>query len=72
MDYKKYAEDLEQLIMDKLLPMYLVGCRSSGVRPDQTEILKKLLEVRRKSRTNVCALLRSVDLDYGLEKTQGS
>lgn len=65
MDYKKYAEELELLIMDKLLPMYLVGCRSSGVRSEQNEILKKLLETRRKSRSQVCALLMSsVDVDY--------
>lgn len=64
MDYKKYAEELEVLIMEQLLPMYLVGCRSSNVRPDQNEILKKLLEVRRKSRSNVCALLSGVGVDH--------
>ena len=43
----KYVAELENLIMDELLPMYLVGCRSSGVTPSTSRILQKLLTAQR-------------------------
>ena len=43
---KKYIKELEDIIMDELLPMYLVGCRSSGIKPNTNKILSKLLEAR--------------------------
>lgn len=42
----KYIKELEDLIMDELIPMYLVGCRSSGRDPKLNLIQKKLLELR--------------------------
>ena len=57
-DYKAYSKALEDLIMDQLLPMYLIGCRSSGKPSDQNQILKDLLEARKKTRDKLCALLR--------------
>lgn len=57
-DYKAYSKALEELIMDQLLPMYLVGCASSGISSDQNKILKDLLEARKKTQDKTCALLR--------------
>lgn len=51
-----YEQDLENLIMDELLPIYLVGCRSLGIKSDTNKILKKLMEIRR-SRRKLPALL---------------
>ncbi len=42
----KYLAALENCIMDDLLPMYLVGCRSVGKDPAQNAILRKLLEAK--------------------------
>ena len=41
---RAYVLALENLIMDDLLPMYLIGCRSAGVDPKMSSILKKLME----------------------------
>lgn len=41
---RKYVLRLETLIMDELMPMYLVGCRVSGVNPRQNEIIAKLMD----------------------------
>lgn len=55
-----YLEALENCIMDDLLPMYLVGCRSVGREPAQNEILKKLLDART-LKTHVPWLLKKKD-----------
>jgi hypothetical protein len=41
---RKYVKELENIIMDDLLPMYIVGCRSVGIDPRANAILRKLLE----------------------------
>jgi hypothetical protein len=41
---REYIKSLEDLIMDELLPMYIIGCRSSGRDPKVNEVLKKLME----------------------------
>lgn len=43
----KYETELENLIME-MLPMYQAGCRSSGSVPNTSEILKKLIQAKRK------------------------
>jgi hypothetical protein len=42
----EYLMALENCIMDDLLPMYIVGCRSVGRDPGSNAILKKLLDAR--------------------------
>ena len=42
----EYLMALENCIMDDLLPMYIIGCRSVGKDPATGPILKKLLESR--------------------------
>lgn len=58
MDYEAYSRELENIIMDELLPMYLVGCRSSGSVNKQNSILVSLMEARRARGKEICALLR--------------
>ncbi len=41
-----YIKELENCIMDELIPMYIIGCRSSGRDPNVNPILKRLLEAR--------------------------
>ena len=48
MTENKYTEALETLIMDELLPMYIVGCRSKQVDPKLQPILKRLLAAKKK------------------------
>ncbi len=43
---RKYVKLLEDLIMDDLLPMYIIGCRASGVDPKSNLILDKLMKAR--------------------------
>jgi len=50
----KYEKELEDLIME-MLPMYQTGCRSSGLVPNTSDILKKLIKAKRNS--NIAALL---------------
>lgn len=69
MDFEAYSLALENIIMDELLPMYLVGCRSSGKAEQQNPILIKLMAARREaSKQKICALLdknfSSVGVDY--------
>lgn len=45
---RKYVEALEDLIMDELLPMYMVGCRSVGIDPKSNQILAKLMDAKKK------------------------
>ncbi len=52
-----YVKKLEDIIMDELLPMYILGCQSQGTQPKQNEILVKLMEARRTSRKQTCYLL---------------
>lgn len=42
----EYVRELENTIMDDLLPMYLAGCRSCGVDPRMNQVLKRLMEAR--------------------------
>jgi hypothetical protein len=44
---RKYVSALEDLIMDELLPMYIVGCRSTGIDPRANAILAKLMDARK-------------------------
>lgn len=43
---REYINELENCIMDELIPMYIVGCRASGRDPNVNPILKRLLEAR--------------------------
>ncbi len=43
---RKYVLELENLVMDELIPMYIVGCRSVGRSPGTGEILAKLMKAR--------------------------
>jgi hypothetical protein len=52
-----YIKELEDLIGDELLPMYLVGCRAVGKPARTTEILKKLLVLKKLDKP-IAALLR--------------
>lgn len=47
---RNYVAALEDIIMDDLLPMYIVGCRSCGVDPKSNQILAKLMEARNKQK----------------------
>ena len=44
---RAYVTALEDLIMDDLLPMYIVGCRSVGIDPKSNQLLAKILEVKK-------------------------
>jgi hypothetical protein len=54
----KYEIELENIIMDDLIPMYLIGCRSSGIDPKLNTLLKKLIEARGLQR-EICFLLQN-------------
>lgn len=54
---KKYIKELEDLIMDVLLPSHIQYCRNMGIDPKVNTILKKLMEIRKSRRGNVAALL---------------
>ena len=43
---RKYVGLLEDLIMDELIPMYIIGCRSIGKKPMVNSILDKLMKAR--------------------------
>ncbi len=43
---REYVTALEDIIMDELLPMYIVGCRSVGRDPKSNQILEKLMNAR--------------------------
>lgn len=43
---RKYVAALEDLIMDELLPMYLVGCRVTGIDPKSQQVMARLLEAK--------------------------
>jgi hypothetical protein len=59
---RSYVLELENLIMDELLPMYIAGCRSTGRTPNTSEILKKLTQARSR-RSEYPALL---DKDFSV------
>ncbi len=43
---RKYVLELENLVMDELIPMYIIGCRSVGRKPLVHSILDKLMKAR--------------------------
>ena len=58
----EYEKELENLIFEELLPLYLVGCRVQGVRPQTNEIIKKLMELKR----NKTVLPAILDKNFGV------
>lgn len=44
---RAYIKALEDLIMDELMPMYIVGCRASGRDPKSSEVLQKLMAAKK-------------------------
>lgn len=54
---KDYVRELENLIMDTLLPSYIEFCRSKGIDPKSHLILRRLLGAK-KLRKEVPILLR--------------
>ena len=71
---QEYVKQLEDTIMDDILPMYLVGCRSVGIDPRMNKVLERLV-VARALKEEVPALLRKdFDMsrlirDQNLDKT---
>lgn len=57
MTSNEYIAALELLIMDDLIPMYIVGCRSRGIDPKVQPLLRRLMEAKRKP-NKVAYLLR--------------
>lgn len=57
MTQNEYTRALETLIMDDLIPMYIVGCRSKGINPNLQPLLKRLLAAKKKP-NKVAYLLR--------------
>lgn len=47
---KKYIQELEDLIMDVLLPSHIQYCRNMGIDPRTNDILSKLMEIRKNKR----------------------
>ncbi len=43
---RKYVLELERIIMDELMPMYLTGCRVCGVDPKSNQIVASLLAAK--------------------------
>lgn len=43
---RAYVKELENIIMDELLPMYIIGCRSAGRNPMTNAVLDKLMKAR--------------------------
>lgn len=43
----EYVKELEDLIMDKLLPGYIENCRTKGIDPKIQEISSHLLKVKK-------------------------
>ncbi len=46
----QYVKQLEDLIMDKLLPGYIENCRNSGIDPKTNQIISDLMKIRRSKR----------------------
>lgn len=57
MTSNEYTSALENLIMDDLIPMYIVGCRSRGVDPKLQPLLNRLMKAKR-APNKVAYLLR--------------
>jgi hypothetical protein len=45
-----YTDDLENFIMDELLPAYIESKTRNGENPNQSYIVKKLLKIMRERR----------------------
>ena len=55
---RAYVKQLENIIMDDLLPMYIMGCRSVGINPNTNIIVSKLIDAR-KLKEEIPALLNA-------------
>lgn len=55
---EEYVLELENLVMDRLLPAYIEHCRRKGIDPNQHEIVKDLLRIMKKKK-EVPLLLKS-------------
>jgi hypothetical protein len=60
MDKSKYIKALEDFICDELLPAYIENARRRGIDPNQSEMVKKLINLMRKKR-EIPVLLQSWD-----------
>lgn len=56
---KEYVQALEDLITDKLLPVYIESCRRKGLDPNTTQIVQELVAILKKKQTKIPALLRA-------------
>ena len=54
---RQYIEDLENFITDELIPAYIESKVRNGQNPNQSYIIKKLLDIM-KSKKQIPALLR--------------
>lgn len=43
---QKYMRELEDLITDELFPMYIIGCRATGIDPRANEIIARLMDIK--------------------------
>lgn len=57
---RKYIRELEDLIMDVLLPAYISHCRDRGIDPKSSQILAKLLKMQGRVKP-MAALLGGLD-----------
>ena len=58
---EEYVLELENLVMDRLLPAYIEHCRRNGIDPNQHEIVKDLLRIMKKKK-EVPILLKTKEL----------
>lgn len=58
---EEYVLELENLVMDRLLPAYIEHCRRKGIDPNQHEIVKDLLRIMKKKK-EVPILLKTKEL----------
>ena len=58
---EEYVLELENLVMDRLLPAYIEHCRRKGIDPNQHEIVRDLLRIMKKKK-EVPILLKTKEL----------
>lgn len=56
MDFYSYVAELEQLVIDKLMPAYLEQCKQAGVKPEIPEAVKA--NMGKTSKAKIPALLK--------------
>lgn len=67
----EYIAELEDLIMDELLPMYLIGCRASGVDPKMNKMLSRLTSARSLKQQVPALLIKGFDKEpHSLTKSR--